>query len=429
MEALNFVAAQEPTAITQAWQAVLEKQLTEQLVREHQLNAGGESSRTARFHSKLQLAAMDNSVLVVEDQPFQQQAINAIMKVYSVKNPSVSFSTHFVESADEALAVLQTRRDFHMVILDVILPDVNGDELLPTIRQLLGDYVAVVMVSAQGDLNLVQHCIFSGADTFIVKPLQIASVAQLWQHCMAKKRQLLSPTSTPAHSFKGGAHSQTQSFKAGTRTEPSTPSSSSRRNDGEGVGVGVPRRATAPQPTAQPMAGSPPRVLSASAPTSPPAIATDGTDPLETNELFGSALASQLHMHAATRSAGTLTGTSHAAKRRADVPKASGVVASDPLPRISSREGRLDQAGLEDLQRAVLTASMADPLAQTVRPPLRDRPASDQMPAPECTISANTTAAGAMPINSAETPRQLPASTFPGRNSSPSTIPEGCRQQ
>ena len=41
------------------------------------------------------------------------------------------------------------------VILDVVLPGVHGDELLPMIRQLLGDHVAVVAVSALGELSLV----------------------------------------------------------------------------------------------------------------------------------------------------------------------------------------------------------------------------------------------------------------------------------
>ena len=49
-----------------------------------------------------------------------------------------------------------------------MLPGVHGDELLPMIRQLLGDHVAVVAVSALGELSLVQRCIFRGADSFMV---------------------------------------------------------------------------------------------------------------------------------------------------------------------------------------------------------------------------------------------------------------------
>ena len=446
MEALHFVAAQEPTAITQAWQVVLERQLGDQLMSEHQLAARDESSRTDRFRSERQLTAMDLSVLVVEDQPFQQQAINAILKVYSVQNPSVSFTTHCVENADEAIALLQTRRDFHIVILDVVLPGIHGDELLPMIRQLLGDYVLVVMVSAQGGVSLVQRCIFSGADSFMVKPLQIASVAQLWQQCMAKKRQLLSPASTPTHSFT--------SFKSGgTPTTPPPPHLSSHRSDSESGGggaAGVPRRTSAPQRMAQPMAPAPPRAarVSVSAPTSPPAVTTGATvDPLEAAEAaeFGSALASHLQMHAATRHAAM----SLAATRHNDASSSSGGAAGPPHgppPRISSREGRLAEAGLQDVQwppapaasPAAAAAPTRDALGKTVRPPLRERPTSPPQPraaarAPGacfcCAPAAG--AAGAVPIPTAPTPKQLLADTsFGQRSVSPlDPRPDGCRQQ
>ena len=39
------------------------------------------------------LTAMDLSVLVVEDNPFQQQAISAVLQIYSARHPSVTFTT------------------------------------------------------------------------------------------------------------------------------------------------------------------------------------------------------------------------------------------------------------------------------------------------------------------------------------------------
>ena len=66
------------------------------------------------------------------------------------------------------------------------------------IRQLLGDHVAVIAVSALDELSLVQRCILRGADSFMVKPLQIQAVSQLWQQCMAKKRELLTHAATSA---------------------------------------------------------------------------------------------------------------------------------------------------------------------------------------------------------------------------------------
>jgi len=104
----------------------------------------------------------------------------------------ISFETEVCSSAEEAHALLRRRRDFHIVVLDVVMPDINGDDLLPSLRAILGEQVAVVMASAYGQISLVQRCILRGADSFMSKPLRLESISQLWQHCLAKNRRLFS---------------------------------------------------------------------------------------------------------------------------------------------------------------------------------------------------------------------------------------------
>jgi len=183
---LSESIARGPEAITRSWQLVLDKlpsPLLSQLTEE-------------KFYEMNGLTPVNLSVLVVEDQAFQQQALNALLRVYSQRYPFVTFSVEMVDSAAAAMRLMQTRRDWNVVILDVVMPEVSGDALLPSIRQLLGDQVAVIMVSALRDINLIQRCIFSGADSFLVKPLQLQSIAQLWQLGIAKSRRLLSNPSS-----------------------------------------------------------------------------------------------------------------------------------------------------------------------------------------------------------------------------------------
>ena len=52
----------------------------------------------------------------------------------------------------------------------------RGDTLLPMVRRLLGDHVAVIMISTLGDMGLIQRCLFSGEAAAsshfpLVKPL------------------------------------------------------------------------------------------------------------------------------------------------------------------------------------------------------------------------------------------------------------------
>ena len=71
------------------------------------------------------MAPMTLSVLVVEDQPFQQQAIHTLLRVFSKRHPSITFHVELVDTSQAAMELLQTRRDFHVVMLDVIMPDMR----------------------------------------------------------------------------------------------------------------------------------------------------------------------------------------------------------------------------------------------------------------------------------------------------------------
>jgi len=97
----EVLASCGPEVINRMWARVIEKEFAR--------------SPVFKFDKKCDLTAMDLSVLVVEDQPFQQQAINALLQIYSMRNPSVTFRTKIVDSAVSAMSVLQRRRDFHMV--------------------------------------------------------------------------------------------------------------------------------------------------------------------------------------------------------------------------------------------------------------------------------------------------------------------------
>ena len=74
---------------------------------------------------RLQMSWLELSVLVVGDQPFQQQAIHTLLRVFSKRHPSITFHVELVDTSQAAMELLQTRRDFHVVMLDVIMPDMR----------------------------------------------------------------------------------------------------------------------------------------------------------------------------------------------------------------------------------------------------------------------------------------------------------------
>lgn len=70
----------------------------------------------------------------------------------------------------EAIALLQ-REEFGLVLLDLMMPDLNGDEVLQIIKgSPRTREIAVVMLSADTDATKVSKCIELGADDYLPKP-------------------------------------------------------------------------------------------------------------------------------------------------------------------------------------------------------------------------------------------------------------------
>ena len=163
--------------------------------------------------------------LVVEDDPNQQQLLGTLFETANSKNAdAVLFNVQWASTAEEALRLLQgePKARFDLILLDVVLPDINGYDVLPSIRQLVGDDVAIiasahsqvsqpllpgqqlldaatqsrsgsiplsslrvrssrVVPHCPSQLALVQLCVRRGADAFLVKPLGSPAVQHLWQ--------------------------------------------------------------------------------------------------------------------------------------------------------------------------------------------------------------------------------------------------------
>ena len=87
----------------------------------------------------------------------------------------------------QALELLAAR-PFDLVLLDVMMPDMDGYEVLETMKAdpALRD-IPVVMISALDEMDSVARCIDLGAEDYLAKPFDPTLLRDRIRDCLEKK--------------------------------------------------------------------------------------------------------------------------------------------------------------------------------------------------------------------------------------------------
>ncbi|MBC8035018.1 MAG: response regulator [Chitinophagaceae bacterium] len=116
---------------------------------------------------------MNRKILVVDDDPRNVFALSAVLR-------SESFTCITVLSAKEALEILATDKEIGIVLMDMMMPEMDGYEALAEIRA-NKDTAAlpVVAVTAQAMVGDREKCLAAGADAYISKPIDTEALLEL----------------------------------------------------------------------------------------------------------------------------------------------------------------------------------------------------------------------------------------------------------
>lgn len=101
-----------------------------------------------------------SKILIVED----DQEINKMVQTLLRKN---QYEVAAAFSGTEALLLLE-KESFDLILLDLMLPGLSGEEILVKISE--KSQVPIICVSAKDDLNTKLGMIRDGADDYITKP-------------------------------------------------------------------------------------------------------------------------------------------------------------------------------------------------------------------------------------------------------------------
>jgi DNA-binding NtrC family response regulator len=121
------------------------------------------------------------NILLVDDEPGMLRYIRTLLEVddYTVQTAS---------TGEEALELVQKGLRPHLVLLDLLMPGIDGLQTLEQMRQQVPG-VKVVMLSCVSDTRKVVQAIRLGAHDYITKPFQKAELDAVIDQCLGKNQQ------------------------------------------------------------------------------------------------------------------------------------------------------------------------------------------------------------------------------------------------
>jgi DNA-binding response OmpR family regulator len=117
-----------------------------------------------------------NAILAVDDEPKILEAVSALFQ-------SKGFIVYTAENGAEALEI-SARENLSLVVLDLMLPDISGEEVCARIRQ--KSRAPIIMLTAKAEEDDLLNALSLGADDYMTKPF---SLRELYARAEAAMRR------------------------------------------------------------------------------------------------------------------------------------------------------------------------------------------------------------------------------------------------
>ncbi len=112
-------------------------------------------------------------ILVIDDDPRNIFALELALRVKGYQPISAP-------SAVEGISLLQSNPDIAVLLLDMMMPDMDGYEAIPLIKEIPHrKSVPVIAVTAQAMVGDREKCLAAGADDYISKPVNVDRLLEL----------------------------------------------------------------------------------------------------------------------------------------------------------------------------------------------------------------------------------------------------------
>lgn len=108
-------------------------------------------------------------VLIVDDDKF-------LLNMYSLKFGKNNFEVNSASSGEEVFSKIKSGYNPDIILLDIVMPGMDGFEILETIRkEKLAPNASIIMLTNQGQLSDIEKAKSFGIDGYIIKATTIPS--------------------------------------------------------------------------------------------------------------------------------------------------------------------------------------------------------------------------------------------------------------
>lgn len=125
----------------------------------------------------------NGQILIVEDDPNVRRSLGRVLRLAGCEITSAC-------SGEQALQYLE-EADYDLVYLDVLLPGMDGLEVLRKLRENSPD-LAVIFLTAHASLHLAKEALRLGAEDYLTKPIYPEVLISKTKAFLAEKLNLRS---------------------------------------------------------------------------------------------------------------------------------------------------------------------------------------------------------------------------------------------
>ena len=120
------------------------------------------------------------NILIVDDDAYNIFALSAALEDFEANITSVT------NGVDAVAAVTATDQPMDIVLMDIMMPEMDGYEAMRTIRDKGFTDLPIVALTAKAMRGDIEKCLDAGASDYMAKPIDVAKLIELMEKLLQK---------------------------------------------------------------------------------------------------------------------------------------------------------------------------------------------------------------------------------------------------